>query len=160
MHAFKIILLCILFFLLVVLAFGAIGTLQNSMRNLEDKLALIFAVTGLVLGSLTFLFHINTFRYYRKSLQKKKAKDISAFVWVCAIFSNIYFLIFGVFAVAGLQMDPQIMNSPMYLLTLLFAFLIIVYAILSFVEMVILKKYMAKHREEFSVKNEIDEIGS
>ncbi|MBC8756652.1 hypothetical protein H2O64_18410 [Kordia sp. YSTF-M3] len=160
MRAFKIILISILLFLILTLVFGAIGTLQNSMDTLEGKLALIFAVTGLVLGSLTFLFHIQTFRYYRKSLQNKRVKNSSVIFWVCAILSNVYFLIFGLFAVLGLQMDPELSNSPLYFLSVVFTFLIVLYAVLSFLEMFILKKHIAKHREEFAVQNEIDQIGN
>ncbi|QHI36749.1 hypothetical protein IMCC3317_21190 [Kordia antarctica] len=158
MRAFKIILIIILILVLFILA---LGTIEIYKENRPEAFAIcIFTSIGIVFGLLTIVYHIKSFRYYRKSKRLEKAKKISIILWISAVASSIYTLFFGAVALLGISANTaELSSNPEYLSMIIMLIIILLYGISSLVEVSLLKKRIKTQREEVLLHTEIDEIG-
>ena len=119
----------------------------------------MFTSIGIVLGFLAILYHIKSFRYYRKSKRRKKVKNLALVLWISAVAFDVYILFFSIFALLGISTEGAIVDSEMVMIIIV-VIVFLLYAIGSLLEVSLLKKRIKKQQEEVLLKDEIDEIGS
>ena len=161
MRAYKIILLIILAFILFMMVFGIIEIYKNIKQNSEVMYIIIFAVVGLVAGVLAAVYHIKSFRYYRESKRKEKVGKLSIILWIGAVATGIYYVIFGTFGFIGVIGSNSHINSSIYdIAQIMFMVVIALFGIFSLIETSILKKRIKQLKAEHTTKDEISSIGN
>ncbi|WP_420574837.1 hypothetical protein [Kordia sp.] len=161
MRVYKIILIFILAFILLVMSVGAIGIYSASNHNSDTKFMLLFAGIGIFVGLLAMWYHIVSFRYYRPSKRAVKAKKIPLILWIGAIASGVCYAFFGILSAFGNIAAISTRGMRAADLPIFIALAVIVlYGIFSIIETSILSKRIKKQKEECNAQNEIDEIGS
>lgn len=159
MRVFKILLIIILILVLFILV---LGTIEIYRENSPAALAIsVFTSIGIVFGLLTIVYHIKSFRYYRKSKRLEKAKKMSIVLWVSAVISGIYTLFFGAFALLGISANnTELSSKSEYFVMIIMLIIILLSGISSLVEVSLLKKRIKTQREEVLLQDEIDDIGN
>jgi amino acid transporter len=157
MRTYKITLIIMLVFVMILLFLGVSGI--DTISNPDAGAIFILLLIGIVLGLLTMVFHVKSFRYYSISKRHLKVKKLSIVLWVCAIVLSIYVLIFAVFSTIGLSMGQYKYNTQMIIM-LGMVLLLFFYGVGSLIEVFILKKRIKILHEENTLHNEIDEIGN
>lgn len=160
MRAFKITLIIVLALFILFIVMGMIGINQEIEYNPDALYIIIFISIGIILGLAAMLCHIKTFRYYRKSKSRKKVKKVSIFLWIAAVASSVYILLFSIFAFIGTFMEPNSVRNAEAFFTKLILIILFFYGVGSLVEISIVKKRIKKQHEEMSLQDEINEIGS
>jgi membrane protease YdiL (CAAX protease family) len=161
MRAFKIILLIILAFILFMMVLGIIDVYGAFKQNSEAIYMVIVIAIGLIAAILALIYHIKSFRYYRESKRKGKDRKLPIILWIGAIVTGVYYLLFGVVAILGAIMSNAQINSNVYDITMItFMVIIALFGIFSLVETSILKKRIKQLKAECTTKDEISSIGN
>jgi len=161
MRVYKIILIIILAFTLFMMVFGMIEIYGSIQRTPELIYAIIFIVFGLVAGVLAFIYHIKSFRYYRASKQKEKVKKLPLILWIGAIATGVYYLLFGIFGILGtVENTAETGTNKFEVIMTICMIVILVFGVFSLVETSILKKRIKRLQTEHTTKDEISSIGS
>ncbi|MEM6718379.1 MAG: hypothetical protein AAF611_03590 [Bacteroidota bacterium] len=113
---------------------------------------------GIFLGIMALLYHVQSFRYYRQSKRMQKIKKIPAFFIVCAILSHIYFLLISVAILVSAIFEIIQVRSDM-IGTYFLVVATLVYAIVSIIEVSVLKKQIRMYEADVFLRDEIDTIG-
>jgi amino acid transporter len=151
---------------LVILKFVLFITLYGVPQEVtaENKLFIttltITVYVGIFLGMMAFIYHIKSFKYYRKSKRMKRLVKVHPVFWVVSILSHVYFLLFGLIMLLGVivEMIDAVRGRQSYW-GLIMTVVVLAYAITSIVEATILKKRIKRYEEEIQLRGEIDTIG-
>lgn len=157
MRIFKVILIIILVVIVSLLIHGTNNWFTSNER--DAKTIAVLMLIGVVLGLLGIVYHIMTFRYYRKSKKQEKPRKIPIILWFGIVASSIYILLFGVLMIIGITVSGSLRDSEKYYIYTILIFLIN-YGIGSLVEASLLDKRIKKQYEEMTLHNEIDDIGN
>jgi len=162
MKTLKIVLILCLLALLTCLIMIFLGaSYDNSSLTPKKTLAVMMISIGLgiFLGIMAFLYHLLSFRYYKKNRHMQKIKKVPAFFIVCTILSHIYFLLISVFMLAGslinfveAHIEEDVWFYPVMLC-------ILVYAVLGIIETTVFKKRIQQYKADVFLRDEIDTIG-
>lgn len=160
MRAYKIILIIILALLIGLMILSMIQIYGNIKRNSELIYVIIFLAIGVVIGIVAFAYHIKSFRYYRESKRKEEVVKLSVILWIGAVATGVYYLLFGMLATVGSVMNGVQINSDAFEIGMTICMAVIaLFGVCSLIETSILKKRVKIQREETKLHNEIDEIG-
>jgi peptidoglycan/LPS O-acetylase OafA/YrhL len=151
------------FIKIVLIIFSTIilgGMLYLLLENFSDNrllgFSLFFVYSGLtILFSLVnILYHIKTFRFYRRKEKRNLDKKVSNILWVGAIcFSS--FLLFRMgssfYSYAQIAYDRE---------DIFFTFIFIALLLIGLLEVFLLKKRIKRLKDERTTKDEINSIGN
>ncbi|WP_298426453.1 hypothetical protein [uncultured Kordia sp.] len=157
MRILKIILILITIFLLFFMSLALIF-LKDVFGNKSGYIiALLFVVLGFLLSAFTLIYHIKSFRYYRKSKPYKEANKTIAVLKICAIAHSVYCILFGILSIIGNfttnDRSDDIISAVVFVPVILFG-------ILSIYETVFLRKQINQLQKEQETKDEIATIGN
>lgn len=161
MRFLKITLLVCLVVLLTVMVLMFFGVNYDASDPKSKELLagmLISVGLGIFLGIMALMYHVLSFRYYRRSKRMQTIKKIPAAFMVCAILSHIYFLLISVTILLGTIFNIIKISSNIFSFYLLM-FFTFVYAIVSIVEISFLKKRIRLYKADVFLREEIDTIG-
>ncbi|EDP97629.1 hypothetical protein U8527_04730 [Kordia algicida OT-1] len=111
-----------------------------------------------VLSTLNILYHIKSFRFYRRAAKQNLHKDLSKILWIGTLCFSAYMLF-----LVGLSLynnaDKYLSNNYESGDILIMCFLISL-AFLGFLEVSILRKRIKRLKIEHDSKDEISDIGN
>ena len=121
-------------------------------------LGIIYIGLAIPFSLVNIIYHLKSFRFYRRKEKRNLAKKFSKTLWIGTIcFSAFLFLLIGttLYNKAG-----QFLNSNYKTEDTLFLFVLVILSLLGFLEVSLLKKRIKRLKVECETKDEISSIGN
>ncbi|WP_046756120.1 hypothetical protein [Kordia jejudonensis] len=155
MRIYKIILMSLLTILILMMLIGFFSIFQVSEEYYFILFFILFAGIGIVVSLLSFLYHIKSFHYYRKSKSPKTTGKLATFLSVSSIICGIYYFLFAVLATLGkLSSSEELLVRDIILIIV-----IALFGVLTILEVVITQKQIKKLLSTYKAKESIETIG-
>ena len=157
MRFIKIVLIIFPIFLLL----GAFNILWEDFSNdrVQETPVLAYVLLGLVMffSVLNLLYHLKSFRFFRKKEKQQLHKKLPKVYWISAISLPLLVLaIIGfIFSTVGFRIDQLLMTKDMFIFLSL-----VLPSLLGLLEVSLLKKRIKRLKTELNLKDEISAIGN
>lgn len=158
MRIFK--LLLILISLLVLLSFTFAGFIIFSSNGKTALYGYVHLFLGLLTSALSIIFHLKSYRYYRKKKKNDYNIKIPKTIWIGEISFATFIVYIAVVAIIGYLKERTIGEAENIKLILFIVVSTLVIAVLNIVEVVFLEKRVKKGTIAQEQLHEIDEIGN
>lgn len=153
MKTLKILLLGITFLSALFFSYGGVLViLENSELPLYDFIMIFLSIT---LSLLSTIYHIVSFKYYRK---KKSTRNLRKLFWIGTVGYSLFAIYVAVNEFVKFFLI-ELFNSDINYEVLIIMIPVFVYGIVNLIEVMALRKRI-KHLKRASIEEEIDDIGN
>lgn len=118
----------------------------------------IYIASSIVLSAINSMYHLKSFRFYRRKEKRNLDKKISKFLWVGGLCFSVYLL--SLVGVAVYNNAERYLHNTYNAQDVFFLSLLLVIALLGFLEISLLKKRIKRLKTERDTKDEINDIGN
>ncbi|QHI36751.1 hypothetical protein IMCC3317_21210 [Kordia antarctica] len=158
MRFLKILLILFSLLILIGICYLYRGIFSKDELSRIPTSALLFSGLLTVLSIVNILYHIKSFRFYRRKEKQNLDKKLSKIFWIGTLcFSSFLLFLMGTALYENTQRfeyDSDVFEDIIY------TFIFIALALLGLLEVSLLKKHIKRLKAEVELKDEIESIGN